>query len=84
VFRRWTNPIFLGDRMSGAEQFSRRILMRPDGRGPRDLRPTTIETNVLRHAEGSARISIGDTMVICAATVDERVPRSSRDRVEAG
>ena len=48
--------------------------MRPDGRGPRDLRPTTIETNVLRHAEGSARISVGDTTVICAATVEERVP----------
>jgi len=48
--------------------------MRSDGRGPRELRMTTIETHVLRHAEGSARISVGDTVVICAATVEDRVP----------
>ena len=48
--------------------------MRSDGRGARELRATTIETNVLRHAEGSARISVGETTVICAATVEERVP----------
>ena len=48
--------------------------MRPDGRGPHDLRSVALETNVLRHAEGSARIAMGDTLVICAATVEERVP----------
>lgn len=49
-------------------------MKRPDGRAPDQLRPTTIETGVLRFAEGSARIRVGDTQVLCAATVEERVP----------
>jgi ribonuclease PH len=38
------------------------------------MRPVTIETQVLRFAEGSARISVGDTIVLCAASVEDRVP----------
>ncbi|NNF06085.1 MAG: ribonuclease PH [Candidatus Eisenbacteria bacterium] len=34
----------------------------------------SIETRVLRHAEGSARIRMGETEVLCAATVEDRVP----------
>ena len=49
-------------------------MTRGDGRGPGDLRPTTIEAGVLRHAEGSARICVGETEVLCAATIEERVP----------
>ncbi len=49
-------------------------MTRGDGRGAGDLRPTTIEAGVLRHAEGSARIRVGETEVLCAATVEERVP----------
>lgn len=47
---------------------------RADGRRPQDMRPTRIETGVLRNAEGSARITAGETVVLCAATVEERVP----------
>jgi len=38
------------------------------------MRPISIETGVARHAEGSALISVGDTRVMCTASVEERVP----------
>ncbi len=44
------------------------------GRGALDLRPVGITRGVLRHAEGSALIEYGDTRVLCAASVEERVP----------
>ena len=48
---------------------------RRHGRGAGELRPVTIEPGVLRHAEGSALIAVGDTRVLCAASVDPGVPR---------
>lgn len=48
--------------------------MRPDGRATDQLRPTTLERNVIKFAEGSCLIKMGDTHVLCAATVEERVP----------
>jgi ribonuclease PH len=47
---------------------------RPDGRKPAELRPVSIETGVARHAEGSALIALGDTKVLCTASVEDRVP----------
>ena len=38
------------------------------------MRPISIETNVTKHAEGSCLIKMGDTQVICTATLEERVP----------
>lgn len=38
------------------------------------MRVVTIETGVARHAEGSALIALGHTRVLCAASVEERVP----------
>lgn len=49
--------------------------VRPDGRSAAALRPVTIEVGVSKFAEGSARISFGDTIVLCLATLEERVPR---------
>jgi ribonuclease PH len=49
--------------------------MRPDGRQPDQLRPVTIDTNVNKYAEGSALIEMGDTRVLCTASVEESVPR---------
>ncbi|GEA16373.1 MAG: ribonuclease [Moorella sp. (in: firmicutes)] len=49
-------------------------LTRVKGRSPRELRPVTIERHYLKYAEGSVLISIGDTRVICSATVEEKVP----------
>lgn len=48
---------------------------RPDGRAYEALRPVKIETGVSKFAEGSARVSFGDTQVLCLATVQESVPR---------
>jgi ribonuclease PH len=47
---------------------------RPDNRPPDQLRPLSIEPGAARHAEGSALISVGDTRVLCAASIEERVP----------
>jgi ribonuclease PH len=38
------------------------------------MRTVSIETGVLKHAEGSCLIRMGDTHVLCTATIDERVP----------
>jgi ribonuclease PH len=43
-------------------------------RAPGELRPTTITPHYLLHAEGSVLIEAGRTRVICAASVEERVP----------
>ncbi len=48
--------------------------MRPSGRELDQMRPVTIETGVTKHAEGSCLIRIGDTHVLCTATIEERVP----------
>nr|WP_084469175.1 ribonuclease PH [Nocardiopsis trehalosi] len=53
-------------------------MARPDGRAPNQLRPVTITRNWLRHAEGSALIEFGDTRVLCAASVEDGVPRWKR------
>ena len=44
-------------------------------RSPQELRPTTIEPGFVRTATGSALISMGETRVICTASVQEGVPR---------
>jgi ribonuclease PH len=48
--------------------------MRSDGRAPDQLRPVTITPRYTKHAEGSALIEVGDTRVICTASVEDRVP----------
>src|SRR5688572_28971206 len=47
---------------------------RSDGRAPDQLRHVLITPNFSKHAEGSALIEIGDTRVICTASVQEKVP----------
>ena len=47
---------------------------RIDGRAYDALRPVTIEPKPLAYAEGSALISVGNTRVLCAATIEDRVP----------
>ena len=48
--------------------------MRPSGRKLDESRSILIETNITKHAEGSCLIKIGDTHVLCTATVEDRVP----------
>ncbi|MBA2596392.1 MAG: ribonuclease PH [Chloroflexota bacterium] len=47
---------------------------RVDGRAPDEMRPLQIIPSTMPYAEGSASIRLGDTHVLCTATVDERVP----------
>jgi len=47
---------------------------RLDGREMDQLRPVKITRNYLKHAEGSVLIEMGDTKVICTASVEEKVP----------
>jgi ribonuclease PH len=48
---------------------------RAGDRAPDAIRPTTIEPGFVRTATGSALISVGETRVICTASVQESVPR---------
>jgi ribonuclease PH len=49
-------------------------MTRLDGRTPEQLRPTRFTPHYLKHAEGSVLVEAGDTRVICAASIEERVP----------
>ena len=51
---------------------------RVDGRKADELRPLVITRHFLKHAEGSVLIELGDTKVVCAASIDERVPQWMR------
>jgi ribonuclease PH len=53
---------------------------RTDGRAADQLRPVNIITNFLAHAEGSALIEMGNTRVICTASVEDRVPPFLRNK----
>src|SRR5438046_5802226 len=57
-----------------------RSVVRADGRGPSDLRPVTLTLGVRKWAEGSCRIRVGDTEVLCAATIQDRVPPHLRGK----
>ena len=54
--------------------------MRPSNRAPDALRPVTLERGFSRHAEGSCLVSFGHTKVLCAASVEDRVPGWMRGR----
>ena len=51
------------------------MVARARGRAADQLRPVEIEAGTMRHAEGSALITAGDTQVLCAASVEVGVPR---------
>ena len=48
--------------------------MRPSGRELNQMREVSIETNVTKHAEGSCLIKMGDTHVLCTASLEDRIP----------
>jgi ribonuclease PH len=50
------------------------LKVRGDGRSPDQLRPVTIRTHYTKHAEGSVLIEMGETKVICTASVEDKVP----------
>jgi ribonuclease PH len=57
-------------------------IVRSDGRADNELRPVAFSTGYLRFAEGSVLIRMGHTEVLCAATVENRVPPWLRGRGE--
>jgi ribonuclease PH len=56
--------------------------MRPDNRLNNQMRRVKITRNVMKFAEGSALIELGDTRVLCSATVEHRVPQFLKDKGE--
>tara|TARA_R110000796_G_scaffold27713_4_gene76280 strand:+ start:6360 stop:7073 length:714 start_codon:yes stop_codon:yes gene_type:complete len=48
--------------------------MRPSGRKLDEMRAVSVETGFTKHAEGSALIKVGETHVLCTATIEDRVP----------
>ncbi len=55
-------------------------MSRNDGRAPNQMRTVSIKKNFIKHAEGSVLIQVGDTKVICNASVEEKVPPFLRDK----
>ena len=55
-------------------------MARADGRSNEALRPVSIQLDAQRYAEGSALISAGDTRVLCAASVEDCVPKFLRGK----
>jgi ribonuclease PH len=54
--------------------------MRPDGRKNNEVRSVKIQRNFVESAEGSAMISMGNTKVICTASIEDKVPAFLRDQ----
>lgn len=48
--------------------------MRPSGRKLDEMRAVSIETGVMKHAEGSCLIKVGNTHVLCSASLEDRPP----------
>jgi ribonuclease PH len=55
-------------------------MSRNDGRAPNQMREVSIKKNFIKHAEGSVLIQVGDTKVICNASVEDKVPPFLRDK----
>ncbi|MBI5399121.1 ribonuclease PH [Candidatus Saganbacteria bacterium] len=53
-------------------------MKREDGRGPADLRPVKLSRRYLKYPEGSVLIEMGETKVICTASVSEEIPRHKK------
>lgn len=54
--------------------------MRPDGRKNDELRSLKIEKNFIKNADGSVLIELGNTRVICTASIDNKVPPFLKDQ----
>ena len=55
-------------------------MQRNSGRKPNQLRQVKIVKNYIKHPQGSVLIEVGNTKVICSASVDEKVPSFLRDK----
>ncbi len=66
-----------------AEQLNQ-VFVRPSGRAIDEMRPVTFQTNIAPHANGSVLCTFGNTQVICAATIEDRVPGWMRQQKVGG
>ena len=57
-------------------------MIRPSNRQPDEIRPVRFTPHYTKHAEGSVLVEVGDTKVICTASVLEGVPRFLKDKPE--
>ncbi|MFP6886649.1 MAG: ribonuclease PH [Opitutales bacterium] len=72
------NPSSLGEQLD-------QVFTRPSGRAPDQLREVRLEPGIAPHADGSVLASFGDTQVICAAMIEDKVPRwMQRQKVPGG
>ncbi len=53
----------------------KKVMKRNDGRRPDEMRPVDVERGFLKHAEGSVLLKVGETVVVCSASVENRVPQ---------
>ncbi len=70
----------IGNRPPSDGGIGNRGVVRADGRQPGDLRPIEITLGVQKWAEGSCLVKFGDTQVLCAATIADRVPPHLRGK----
>ena len=73
-------PAATGDGTATSSGIGNRGVVRADGRGPQDLRRVELQLGVQKWAEGSCLIRFGDTQVLCAATIEDRVPPHLRGK----
>jgi ribonuclease PH len=59
-------------------------MSRHDNRQPNQIRHVTVEKNIAPHAQGSVLVSFGNTKVICAATIEDSVPRWMKEQNKTG
>jgi ribonuclease PH len=59
---------------------NRAPVVRPSGRRPDELRAVSFTLGLQKWAEGSCRIRVGDTEVLCAATIEDRIPPHLRGK----
>jgi ribonuclease PH len=59
-------------------------MTRHDNRLAHQIRPITLEKGIAPHAQGSVLVSFGNTKVICAATIEESVPRWMKEQGKTG
>ena len=71
-------------RANDASDLSSRSMQRNDGRAADEIRPVNFELNVAPHASGSVLVSMGNTRVICAVTIEEAVPRWMKEQAVTG
>ena len=71
----WGATLPVNSLISGGES----ILVRADGRRWDESRPASITLNHQKFAEGSALIEVGETKVLCAVSLEERVPAFLRN-----